>query len=533
MPAGRRELLLDIAGGVLVLAAYALGQLFFLLGPQPFDPAEYFDTGVEFPDIRANRWTLRSGLIAPVRVAVLVLGPTEAALYAVPLVTGLALAGSIYVTMVVLFRRRVLAAAAALVATLNPNYLLNGSFIFPDTTATATLTAGFLFLILGSPEFTRFGRGWPGAVAAAAAGLLFGWSYLVRELSPMLLPAVVIALWLVRYPLRRVALVAAAAIVTAGFELLYGYVLFGEPLIHLRKLLAHRGGRFVQEELDSVLDIFTLFPQLLATWRFGWLFIVLIAWFIAALVWFRDRRLWLFASWLFVFWGVLLVLGLASLPSGKWLLNVSNIRYWYPAFPPLVMGAFGALALVGERFWPGRRGAFVSAGVGAALALLILVPGFVQFDRCEAKEVWRNDPMARWHELREWFATGAAADYSTLWTDGQSRKLVPAYVRTTFGDLLWSGDVRFEPRRIRLGHVRSAEGLILVHNRLSTVRNDDARLEELRDDWRPVFESDDGRMVVLARTSTGEPPASAAEPWWELPPPAPRPAGCGLRPGED
>ena len=533
---GRRDLLLDVAVGIFVLVAYATGQLFFLLGPQPFDPAKYFETAVEFPDIPSDRWTLRSGLIAPVRVAVVLVGPTEAALYAVPLLTGLALAGSIYLTMLVLYRRRVLAAAAALVATLNTNYLLNGSFIFPDTTATATVTGGFLLLVLGSRELTRFGSGRFGTVAAAGAGALFGWSYLIREFSPVLLPAVAIAMVLLRYPLRRVAVLAGAAIVTASLEFLYGYLLFDQPLIHLRKLVQHRGGRDVQDELDSVLDIFTLFPQLLTTWRFGWLFVVLIAWFIAALVWFRDRRLWFFASWLFVFWGVLLVLGLASLPSGKWLLNVSNIRYWYPAFPPLVMGAFGGLALLGQRVWPGTRGALLSSGAGTVLALLILVPGFVQFDRCEERDVWRNDPLARWHDLRAWFATGAADDYTQLWADGQSEQLVPAYIRTTFGDLLWNGEVReFSRHRVHLRRVNPAGSLLLIHkDRLWTEPTARAELEELRNEWAPLFETGDGRMVVLAHVSTAGEAERETAPWWELPPPAPRSApGCGLMPGKD
>jgi hypothetical protein len=46
-----RERLLDFAGPALVLGAYAIGQLKFLEGPQPFDPARYWHTATDFPDL--------------------------------------------------------------------------------------------------------------------------------------------------------------------------------------------------------------------------------------------------------------------------------------------------------------------------------------------------------------------------------------------------------------------------------------------------------------------------------------------------
>lgn len=516
-----------------MLAAYAVGQLFFLLGPHPFDPAKYFGTAVEFPDIPADRWTLRSGLIVPVRVAVLLFGPTEAALYAVPLATGLLLTGSVYVLTLRLFGLRVVAACAALIAALNTNYLLNSSFIFPDTTATATVTAGFLLLVLGAPQWQPGSREWAGTASAAAAGVLFGWSCLVREFTPLLLPAVALAVVLLRYPLRRVVALVAATIVTVSFDLLYGLVVFGDPLAHVKELVGHRGNRLVQEELDSVLDVFLLFPRLLAGWRFGWLFIVMAVFFVAALAWLRDRRLWFFASWLFVFWGALVVLGLASLPSGRWLLNVSNIRYWYPALPPLVMGALGGLALLVQRYGPERRAELLASGASAAVAVVVLVPGFVQFDRCAEKDVWRNDPMERWDDLRSWFATDAADGYSTLWTDRLSARLLPAYIRTPLGDRPWDGNIHdFMLRRIDFTQVDPSQSLILVHkDRLRSAPEAQGALEELRGEWSALFVTNDGMMAVLAPSSQSRGQQVAGAEWWNLDPPDRRPAdGCGRMP---
>jgi hypothetical protein len=141
-PRGRlgRETVLDWVIGGLVLVLYAAVQLAFLQGPYPFDSAKYFRTAVDFPGVPADIWTLRIGVVFPVRAAVLLFGPSEAALYAVPLVVGLVLAAAVYGTMLLLFGDRVLAAAASLVTVLNTNYLLKSSSIFPDTTATAAFT---------------------------------------------------------------------------------------------------------------------------------------------------------------------------------------------------------------------------------------------------------------------------------------------------------------------------------------------------------------------------------------------------------
>jgi hypothetical protein len=529
----RRERTLDLGGGLLVAVAYVVLQLFFTLGPQPFDPAKYFETGMNFPDVPADRWTLRSGLILVVRATIVLFGPSQAALYGLPIAAGLVLALAVYALMVVLFQQRALGVAAALLTSLNPNALLNSSFIFPDNLATSALTAGFLFLMLGSPRWGAQAHRWLGVAAPLAAGVCFGWTYLIREFTPLLLPGLVAAILLLGYRLRGVVLLTVAAGVTACVEFLYDWLVFGDPLLHLRKLAAREGSRDIPDELHNVVDVLFMFPSVLMTWRFGWLFILLVAWLLVALAWFRTRRLWLFGAWFLAVWGVLTVLGLASLRGDTWVLNINNVRYWYPAFPPLIMGALGGLALVGQRFWPGARGALMSSAAGAAVGLVILVPGFVRFDHCAAQNAWKNDPAGRWDELRAWFGTGAAASYGVLWTDGQTKALVPAYIRTTFGGELWTGEVReFNRNHVNLSRVDPSQSLILMHkDRLRATSSAQSEFTALRDEWAPVFESSDRRFVVVAHipTITGR-PEQADEPWWILsgnPPPSV--PGCGIQ----
>jgi hypothetical protein len=521
---------LDWTVGAAIVVVCAVGLVAFLQGPNPFDPATYFDAALNFPGGGPNLFTLRIGLTAPVWIATLAFGASEAALYALPLATGLLLAAAVYGTTVVLFRDRLVAAGAALVTVLNAAYLLNASSIFPDTTATATFTAGFFCLVLGAGE--RLTGRWP-AVAAVTAGVFFGWTYLIREFSPILAPAVVAALILLRYPWRRVLLVAIAALATAAMELVYGALRSGNPFLHASRLLDHAGTgadearvEHIQSQLGNVLDTLAVFPRLLLAWESGWLLLLLLVPFVLALGVTRDRRLWLFAAWLFSYWLIMAVAGLVSLDGG-WLLNVTNVRYWYPALPALVMGGFGGLALLGERFAPRVRGIAPASVAAAAVALAVLVPSVVEFRSCEGTTAWRNEPRERWTELRAWFGTEAADRYAEVWTDWRTHRLVPAYTSAALGRKLWDGRIsyvlRLEGDPVSPG--ARADSVILVHRKF--LRSD---LAELRDEWRPVFATDDGALVVLG---SGEPGHSAV--WWTpLAPTGERaePGTCGISPFE-
>jgi hypothetical protein len=533
---------LDYLVGGLVLAGYVVGQLLLLQGPHPFDPAKYFETAVEFPNVHVDYWTLRIGLIAPVRVAVLLFGPSEAALYAVPLAASLLLTGSVYGTMLALFRERVPAAAAALVTGLNASFLLNSGYIFPDTLATATFTAGVFCLVLGRPRSDEDPEGWLPMLFVLGAGFLFGWSYLVREFSPILVPAVVAAVVLLRFPVRRVLLLAGAAAATASLELAYGAVRYGDPFIHLHTLLRRAGDRplsarrgslveQINEQIENPLDAVLVFPRLLLTWNSGWVLVLLILVFAAGLFQFRDRRLWLLASWFFSFWAVMAAFGYWRLSSGDLIVNVTNIRYWYPIFPPLIMGAFGSLCLLLEGLAP--RGVRLLYVVVPVLAAVALVPGSVEFSSCAAKDVWRNDPAERWNDLRSWFGTAEAQRYDRIRTDKVTNRLLPAYRRTTFGDPLWHGTVRFWDRRgPQLAPDDPKGSLILVHKDRFASPNAQEALNELDREWSPIFTSDDGRMVMLAHEaeSIGEGDRS----WTDLARDrsAVRAGDCGLSPYE-
>jgi hypothetical protein len=521
----------DWGVGTLVVLICAAVQYTFRQGPLPFDPAKYFQTAVDFPDVPADLWTLRLGLVFPARLAVLVFGSSEAALYAVPFAAGLLLAAAVYATMLVAFRDRVLAALAALVTALNADFLLRSGSILPDTAATATFTCGICFLLLGARRQGRAAWLW-----TIAAGVAFGWTYLIREFSPILLPAVVAALVLLRYPLRRSALLAGAALVTAGTELLYGLLRYGDPLVHAR-LLVNRPKRpegldsaaVFQHQLASVSDALAVFPRLALAWDSGWTMLVLAAVLVVTLALRpRDRRLWLLGAWALSFWLTMSLLGLGSYPSGRWLLNVTSVRYWFPLFPAIVMGAFAGIGLLlsGRRRLAG--GLSVAHAVAIALAALTVAPGLAEFNRCSNRQAWPNEPSARWHELRSWFASPEAARFDTIAADLSSARLLPAYTTTALGHPVWAGGIVALPAN---GTIAAAL-VLLDKDRYTT--SDQSYVDQLARGRSPVFASRDGALVVLAPAlATFHPDVDLAAASLELQPPG-RPAAprgtCGRRP---
>jgi hypothetical protein len=544
VPPPRRTSWLDWAVGAITVGLYLIGQLVFLQGPHPYDPSWYFRTALDFPDVPPDLFTLRIGLVAPVAAAVRIFGASEAALYAVPLLSGMALVGAVFATMLLLFRDRVLACAAALATGLNVNYLVNSSHIFPDLTATATFTAAFFCLLLAGLSPAEGSRRWVPTAAVVCGGILLGWSYLVREFSPLLLPAIVALVLLLHYPVRRILLLAGVALATAALELLYGLLDRGDPIVHAR-LLLERGNdevvdgevrmAHIQDQLGSLFDTLLVFPRLLLAWDTGWVFILLAAVALFALARLRDRRLWLLAVWFLSFLVVMAVIGLGSFSTGRWVLNITNIRYWYPIFPPLVMGAFGGLWLLLRSRFGGPLGVRFAQAAAVALAAAALVPGLREFSDCSDREAWRNDPAERWHELRSWFSTPEAARFDVVWTDRYTSRLLPAYTASTFGRRIWDGDIE----TLVAGVEPPAGGdldasLLLVHKDRWLARDDARRLlEGLRQDWSPLFVTGDQRMVVLTHVPAAGEGATAAGKWWDLMAGlvAPAPGGtCGRNP---
>jgi hypothetical protein len=525
---------LDAVALVLIAATYVVVQYVVFPGPQRYDPSHYFELGTRFPDVGAGWWSLRIGLVAPLHAVIQILGQSQAAQYAIPVASAIGLATSVFLTMRVLFHDRILATAAALMVVLNPYYLLNSAYLFPDTVATATFTGGFLLLVLGRPQADERPP-WVGTALIAAAGVMFGWTYLIREFSPILLPVIIVAVVLLRYPIRRVGVLTGAAVATFSIELVYGAVRYGNPFEHIEVLLGRPTASApshvndwapFRAQVNNVLDAVQILPRLLLSWDVGWLLIGLIVVLLAALLRFRETRLLILGAWLFGYWAVMTILALTHNQSGDPILNVANVRYWYPCLPALIMGGLGGFVLLVRGATPTVTRVRLSQGAVVAVAALVLVPGTAQFSNCTSRNMWSNDSRASWDELRSWLGTSQAARFKAIRTDQTSERTLVVYTHSTFGNTVWDG---------RVGNTvsthpptRGPRRLILVNVALSTREG----ATELLRSWSPVFVSSDGRLAVLASKSVVHRARPAGKTRW-LAAYAPRhivPGTCGVSP---
>ena len=527
-----RKRLIDWLAVAGAMSIYLIVQIMKLQGPHPFDPARYFRLALEYPDLGANLFSLRIGLIASVRLAVASFGESEVALYAVPLFMGLLLVSSVFGIVMIMFRSRWLAFAAGLIAAMNPYFFINSSHIFPDNMAAATFTAGFFLLVLAASQDAAGRSSKMTMTIVGLAGVVFGMTCLIREFSVLLFPLVAAAALMLRFPWRHNVVLALSTGGALLLNPLYGWLKYADPLIHLRRLLGRnysgiREGRLeairnVQDQIDNPIEAVLVFPRLLLSFDVGWLFLSLIIVFVVALLVVRDRRLWIIATWCFGFWAFMAAISIGRLPSGRWILNTTNIRYWYPILPAVAIGALGGLHLLATRLSGiRRRSGYAVAGV-LLVALVTVTLGMTEYSRCEEVDVWRAPPRQRWLDLREWVGTSQAQRFTTIATDRWTQQTLPLYLRTALGEPLWKGDVETisDPEAGLIEETADPQRTVLVLHKPYFRRLAGQNASLSKASWAPIAASTDREMVVLLSSSATETnsdihPTDAGE-WWDL-----------------
>ncbi|HET7310565.1 MAG TPA: hypothetical protein VFJ17_04505 [Mycobacteriales bacterium] len=525
---------LDLAACLGTVVVFLVAQALLLHGPQPYDPGNYFRSALNFPNVPADAWTLRIGLMGPLAMIVRSLGPSELTLFAIPVTASAVLAASVFGIIRVLFHDRLVAVCAALVVVLNQDYLLDSTSLFPDVLATAVFAAGLFFLLLArdreqpvledqpaledQPGDRKRRRPSAPTVAAAVAGALFGWTYLIREFSPVLFPVVLLALVLWRYPRRRTLVVVGSAAIVICIEFVYGYVRYGNALERLKVLTTLRSSHELAQwtpyfkRVHNIPEAAWVLPRTLLTWRTGWPVLLLLVVFIVGVARFRDRRLWLLAAWLGIYWAMMAVLGGVRTKYGAPRLGIGYVRYWYPALPAFLMGGIAAVWLFvrGSGDPPPRRRKVAHLAV-VVVALAAVVPGVVEYSGCESKDVWDTEPLQRWEQVAGWLATPTAARYDRIMSDVPSRRMLPAFTRTAIGKIVWHGKLGVIP----LGDLSlrpSRDTLVLVDRRHGPTDI----MQRLGPHWSLTFVTSDGVIGIMAKHVRSASPAALMR--WQLPP---------------
>ena len=392
------------------------------------DGMTYFERAAAFPDVNADHFSLRVGLLLPVRAFQELFGYSEAAYYAVPLLAGALLVLATYWLGWRLFNPAVGVGAAVLLV-LNGVFLNISTVLFPDIAGTALLLAALSLVVFVAEREPPWGR--REHAVLLLAGLLLGWAYLVREFIVFAFPAVALVFWAYRLPWKQLRWVAGAAVAVFAGEIVLNAILHGDPLARILVSGGHGGQR--DYITDSRIDALARLPTALDDTTGGVPLFVAFALLPFALV-IKERRFRLVAGWFLAFW-IPITLGSGLVVPSFRLLRADQLRYWMPVIPAVVIGGVAvtdrALALALSRVRrAGAPGAWLPAAAVITLALGLGIAGTAD-DR--TRDVYRTNGATQLLELRTWLAT-KGADVPVIWTDPFTARLIPVYARTTFGD---------------------------------------------------------------------------------------------------
>jgi hypothetical protein len=432
--------------GALVVVVYLAAQLLFRMPLFPSDQVIYYRAAAAFPDVAAEHWQLRVGLLIPVKVTMWLFGQAEAAYYVVPIAAGMLLAWSTYMIGALLFDRGI-GFVAGIAGTVNSLVLLDSSLL-PDVLASALFASAMalvLWVCKTRPQHATLARRELGALAGA--GVLLGWSYLAREFVAFLfvLVPIAFALWRVNW---RPALAAVAAPAFAVFlgECLLNLIVHGEPFVRLSVAAGHGQGALdpavaatFQNQPMSV--ILMRLPEALLEQPEGLWTVVGLAALLSMAALKRSRALVILALWILAFWIPLTLLGGILDPSSP-SLRIQKIRYWFPIFPALYVGAVAVLAyggaLAAERLPQGSlRRAVPSALLGFALAVSLVVTTVhlsAQTDAFRSTGATHLDALRRYLER---------SPVTTVWTDSRTASMLPISLAGDFGSgRTWKGAIQ-------------------------------------------------------------------------------------------
>lgn len=474
-----------LLGAALAVAMASL-SLRYLSPPYPSDQMNYLRAARIFPGATHNpalvHQYVRVGITLPARLAIAAFGYSQAAYYAVPILSLLVLVLAVYGLGCLLFSRSV-GAAAAVVTVVNPLVFPDLSMPLPDVLATALFTAAVALAVAlhqhrRSVDSSAFRR----RTTLLAIGALLSWSYLTREFVVFLWP--VVTLLLRRTGWRALLWVALPLVATLAGELALGAAVYGDPLVRWGAVSSH-GESPVSAALAAT---YQDFPRRVYARRF-WqalgggvpgtaLRAALLATVIGALL--RPRRVGLLLGWVLALYVPLTLLGGVLDPAHP-RLRLQLVRYWFPVFPALLLGGLGTVWLVTR--WCARRrrspeqvtalARAAGAVAGAVVLVLAAVPVVASYRSWSSDPWYRANGATQLEAFRSWLHEDGGA-VRRIWTDSRTAMVLPLFLTGPFGGWQWRGErhilgagspgpaagdlvVVYSGSSILCGHCRAAE----------------------------------------------------------------------------
>lgn len=417
------------------------------------------DDAAAFPDVprHLDHHALRIGNLLPVRAFLDVFGYGQVAYYAWPFLTGILLVLAVYWLGSVLFGRWTAAAAGVLIV-FHPVLVdtvikvgqerMTSWQLLPDIPSTAFFTLGLAVLVTAAQrradDGADDGAAGPAGSGAAwwwfvAAGLCFGWAYLVRETVVLVYPVVLIVLLAWRLPFRRWLQVAAGMLACLALELVVNAWAHGDPFVRLKVGSEHGSPISDLTRTDALLR----FPRAVVNYpQTAAVMATVVLTVLGALLVRRRGHLLMLGWFLWVWLPLTAVSGLID--PGFIRINASLMRYWVPALPSLCLGAAAAvaaaLAAVRSRL-PDR-----AEGAGRAVTAGVVALGLAAWCVPMLDDIARNPRDRAWNDVRAYLADHDA-DIDHVVTDDRDSLVLQIYSHEALG-----GDRVLHATVTRTGH---------------------------------------------------------------------------------
>ncbi len=507
----RKYLESDLLIIVIILILALCVQFIFLNPPILSDQMEYYWTAIHFPHLPSNPniGSMRIGLELPVAVLYRIFGSSEAAYYTVPLLSYAILAVSIYFIGKNLFSKRI-GFFSAIWTIFIPNLLQDVGHLLPDVPATACSAVAFAIL------FTYFGKDAPrrdfssrqSRLIFVLSGLLFGWSYLVKEYLAILFLLITLVFWILDIPYRFLIPLAVSMLAMYGLELAVGIVYYHNPLIRFLAANPRETTGEIQKDVFHIVNYFALLvikaggEGILAIMGLGVINTIYGAFK-------KEKRYVFLLGWVALIYVLFTVAGLLPVIfnwEGTVLLRLHKFRYWVPILPPLVIAGsaildriltwlctrFSRLKIPERVFVPTLITIILVLATGRGIATIQSDPDFI-----------RNG-KDHYLELREYLQTHDNPK-DIIWIDRDNKRaferILPIYIRSPFGKLLWHGSFKYintDDLYLRADEIN--QGYIIVDRDFMNAKIGGVPyyLFNPPADWHVVFESRNKKIALFA-----------------------------------
>lgn len=474
-PPSRADLVtaLAIAVAVMVLATVWRTALV------PTDPWHYVRSALEFP---SDDWVplgyTRYGIILANIVPGLLFKNAQATYYFWGVISSGVLFGVVYL----IGRRwwgRLGGAVAAVVLLANSVVLLNLSRGYPDIMSVSITMLAVYLALLARDRLLGGGRA---TLLLLMVGALLGWGFEVRETTMFLWPLVAVILWHRPTLLRVATLVGLPLLAWAAVDVGISGIVYGDPLLKLHTLT----GSVVPPETTATGELaddnivgkprsfyFLMTPRTAlrvvgGTWIVGTAVVAMLA--VVVRNW--PVRL-LSASLILVY--LLNVLPAGGLDPSKPRGRLTVARYWIQYFPSiaLVIGGLTAMAAWALARRLGGTAAIRRRAIAGLAALAVVAyPVTVGVEYLTTYPAFAPNGGDALERLRDELR-GKDFEAPTVWTDWETKRILPPYQRDYFGgDKVWEGPGRsltgagepapgdyvllFSARSATCGHCRTA-----------------------------------------------------------------------------